>query len=297
MNNLLRYVLKGRAEHEYQRRGFYVFRKALPPREVQVLADSARDLISYPGAILRLNGELSANEFFPGTQLVRNSVLNAHLPITEAMKPVHAALRAIITSPALAARLRELDGAEHYTIHQTLLFFAAQTTSLHLDSWALDTSPRGFAHTLWIPLQDMDFKSGLPCVIPWPQGKVVTEAELGWSGDGPYRERYDHYQRALSEKLLANSPEVAASLVRKGDFVVWSSLTPHFTLPSLPFPTERLSLQVLLRPAHHRWGNFIDQPTDHLTKRDIRMTDRFSYFISEDFCRDYGIVDDPRLGH
>ena len=293
MKNLLRYVLQGRADRQYQERGFYVFRKALPLGEVQTLADLGRDLISYPGEILRQNGELAANEFFPGTQIVRNPVLNAHLPISEAMKPIYAALGAIITSPALAARLRELDGAEHYTIHQTLLFFAAQTTSLHLDSWALDTAPRGFAHTLWIPLQDMNFKSGLPCVIPWPQGKVVTEAELGWTGGGPYGERYDHYHQALSGKLFGDSPEVAASLVQKGDLIVWSSLTPHFTLPSQPFPTERLSLQVLLRPAHHRWGNFIDQPVDHPTKRVIRMTDRFSYFISEDICRDYGIAGDP----
>jgi Phytanoyl-CoA dioxygenase (PhyH) len=293
MKNLLRYVLQGRADRQYQERGFYVFRKALPLGEVQTLADLGRDLISYPGEILRQNGELAANEFFPGTRIVRNPVLNAHLPISEAMKPIYAALGAIITSPALAARLRELDGAEHYTIHQTLLFFAAQTTSLHLDSWALDTAPRGFAHTLWIPLQDMNFKSGLPCVIPWPQGKVVTEAELGWVGEGPYSKRYDHYQRALSEKLFSDGPEVAAALVRKGDLIVWSSLTPHFSLPSQPFPTERLSLQVLLRPAHHRWGNFIDQPVDHPTKRVIRMTDRFSYFISEDIRRDYGIAGDP----
>jgi Phytanoyl-CoA dioxygenase (PhyH) len=293
MKNLLRSVLERRAKGQYRERGFYVFRKALLPGEVHALADLARDLISYPGEILRQNGALATNEFFPGTQIVRNPVLNAHLPISEPMKPVYAALRALITSPALAARLRELDGAEHYTIHQTLLFFATQTTSLHLDSWALDTVPRGFAHTLWIPLQDMNFKSGLPCVIPWPQGKVVTEAELGWAGEGSYGERYEHYQQALSEKLFGDSPEVAASLVRMGDLVVWSSLTPHFTLPSQPFPTERLSLQVLLRPAHHRWGNFIDQPVDHPTKRVIRMTDRFSYFISEDICRDYGIPGDP----
>jgi hypothetical protein len=293
MKDLLRYFLPGQGNEQYQQRGYKVFRKALPLGTVNALADLARGLGSYGGEILRQNGQLEINDVFPGTQLIRNSVLNAHLPISESMKPVYAALRALITSPALAARLRELDNAEHYTIHQTLLFFAAQTTSLHLDSWALDTAPRGFAHTLWIPLQDMDFKSGLPCVIPWPQGKVVTEAELGWTGDGPYGERYDYYQRALSEKLLGNSPEIETSLMRKGDFIVWSSLTPHFTLPSQPFPTERLSLQVLLRPAHHRWGNFIDQPIDHPTKRVIRITDRFSYFISEDICRDYGIAGDP----
>jgi hypothetical protein len=278
----------------YRRRGYYVFRKVFPVEQIDALADTARNMMpAYQGEHLRQNGRAEANDFYSGTQLIRNPPFNLHLPLSSDLRPLSVALQALITAPALADRLRELDGAERYHINQTLLFFAAQTTGFHLDSWALDTVPHGGAHTLWIPLQDMTFKSGLPCVIPWPQGKVVTEAELGWTGGGPYGERYDHYQQALSEKLLGDSPEVAASLVRKGDLIVWSSLTPHFSLPSQPFPTERLSLQVLLRPAHHRWGNFIDQPADHPTKRVIRMTDRFSYFISEDICRDYGIAGDP----
>jgi hypothetical protein len=45
MKNLLRYVLQERADRQYQERGFYVCRKALPFGEVQTLADLARDLI------------------------------------------------------------------------------------------------------------------------------------------------------------------------------------------------------------------------------------------------------------
>jgi hypothetical protein len=86
VKNLLRYTLQERADRQYQERGFYVCRKALPFGEVQTFADLARDLISYPS--LRQNDELAANEFFSGTQIVRNPVLNAHLTISEAMKPI-----------------------------------------------------------------------------------------------------------------------------------------------------------------------------------------------------------------
>jgi hypothetical protein len=66
-------------------------------------------------------------------------------------------------------------------------------------------------------------------------------------------------------------------------------LTPHFTLPSQPFPTERLSLQVLLRPAHAKWGNFTVQPANHSIDHVLPASDRFSFFVSEVIQRDFGI--------
>jgi len=289
--NILKLLRGDRARRDYRDHGYHVFRGALPRELVDAVADTVCQKVRpYQGPILRQDGQLAAHDFFPGTSVIRNSLLDAHLPISGPMKPIETTLTALITSTALGGCLREIDGAEHYNIHQTLLFFAAQTTEIHLDSWALDTAPRGFAHTLWIPLQDMDFRSGMPSVIAWPIGKVISEADLGLPASGSEAERYHRYQAALSARLLADSPEVSTSLVRKGDFIVWTSLTPHCTLPAQPFPAERLSLQVLLRPLHHRWGNFIDQPSDHPTNRHIRMTEQFSYFVNEQISRDYQIA-------
>jgi hypothetical protein len=274
----------------YRRRGYYVFRNVFPVEQVDALADLARNMMpAYQGEYLRQSGRSEANDFYPGTQLIRNPPFNLHLPISSDLRPLSWALQALITAPVLADRLKELDGAEHYHITQTLLFFAAQTTEFHLDSWALDTVPHGGAHTLWIPLRDMDFKAGLPSIVPWPLGKLVSERELGLSSDRPHADRYARYHEALSAKLLEDGPEIAAALVRRGDLMVWSSLTPHFTLPSQPFPTERLSLQVLVRPAHLKWGSFTVQPVDHPNTRVLPVSDQFSFFVSEDIHRDFGI--------
>ena len=300
MKNLLRNVLKGRANRQYRKRGYHLFRAAFSRDQIDTIADLANRLIvPYRGEILRQEGgKLAANEFFPDTQIIRNSAFNPHLPLSEALEPLSAALRTLITSPALADRLRTLDGAAHYTIQQTLLFFAAQTTGLHLDSWSLDTVPPGFSHTVWIPLQNLDFRSGVPSVIPWPRGKIVTEQELGLAdADMSFIDRYERYHRALSERLLDGSPEAVTPLMRKGDFIVWSSLTPHFTLPSLPFPTQRLSLQVLIRPTSYRWGDFTVQPAEHPVYRAMRMTERFSFYVSEQISRDFGIPSDPPGNH
>src|SRR5262249_10762556 len=201
----------------------------------------AREMMpAYEGEHFRQSGRAEVNDFFPGTRLIRNSPFNLHLPLVSELAPLTKALQGVITAPALAARLNELDGADHYHINQTLLFFAAQTTGLHVDSWALDTVPHGFAPTLWIPLQDMDSRLGLPGIVAWRLGRLVSEAELGLPSDAPHDERYEPYHRALSAKVLADRPEIAIALVRRGDVVVWSSLTPHFTLPAQHFPAERL---------------------------------------------------------
>ena len=118
----------------------------------------------------------------------------------------------------------------------------------------------------------------------------MTEQELGLTAaDVSFSDRYERYHRALSERLLGGSPEAVTPLMRMGDFIVWSSLTPHFTLPSFPFPTQRLSLQVLIRPTSYRWGDFTVQPAEHPVYRAMRMTERFSFYVSEQISRDFGI--------
>lgn len=277
--NALRQILAPESRH-YRRRGYQVFRKAFPSYQISAIADMARRLIpAYTGKLRRQDGNFAANEFFPGTRLVRNSPLHPNLPLPGDLEPLSSALHALVTSPALAERLALLDGASHYIIHQTLLFFAAQTTDLHLDSWSVDTAPRGHAHTIWIPLQELDHRSGVPSVIPWPRGKVVTEAELGLPEAGTRDERYARYHQALRDRLQASSPEAVLPLLRMGDLIVWASLTPHFTLPAQSFPAERLSLQVLIRPADSRWGDFLDQPYDRTSVELQRVTNRFSVRI------------------
>jgi hypothetical protein len=282
MRNPLRQFLKGPSRH-YEDRGYQVFRGAFPTGEINAIADLVRRLIPpYRGAIRRQSGRVEANEFHPGSMLVKNAPANGHLSFPAGLEPLSAALRALVSSPALAERLREIDGAEHYTIHQTILFMAPPETDLHIDSWTMDTAPHGYAHTVWIPLQDLDYTSGVPCVIPWPRGKFVSEADLGLApreADMPFIDRYHRYHLALSKRLLESSPDVVTSFMRKGDFIVWSSLTPHCTMPPRPEPKERLSLQVIIRPTDHRWGTLVTQPPVWTQDRAERISDRFSFLL------------------
>jgi len=272
------------ARRQYRARGYHLFRRAFPADEIAAISDMIRRLVpSHGGELRRQDGSFAANRFFPGTTLVANNLLHPHLSLPGELAPLSAALRALITSNALGERLRALDGVRHYIVHQCLLFFAAQTTELHLDSWSLDTAPLGHSHTVWIPLQDLDHRSGIPCVVPWPADKVVTEQDLGLAHQPEMSrdDRYQRYHQALRAKLMDGSPEIATAMMRKGDFMVWSSLTPHLTLPALSFPTERLSLQVLIRPADQRWGDFLEQPYDRTSLQLEQVSKFFSIRVMD----------------
>lgn len=269
-------------DKEYQSHGFKHLRGVLPVDEVDRLADLIDKRVTpYHGDILRQDGNVTVNEFYPSSTLISNSILNAHLSMPKDLAPVRDSLRALITSPALFDSLHRLDGEDHYTVHQTLIFVAAQGTGPHVDSWSLDTAPRGFAHTLWIPLEDMDHKAGVPAVVEWPIGKVVSEAELGLDhpADISFRERHDFYCYAVADRLRAEGTGFQTSFMRRGDLYVWGSLTPHFTLPSTPTPRRRLSLQILLRPTRYPWGTYATQPTTWTPVPAERASDRFDFLI------------------
>ena len=221
----------------YRRRGYYVFRDVFPVEQIDALADTARNMMpDYQGEHLRQDGRPAVNDFYPGTRLIRNPPFNLHLPLASDLRPLSVALQALITAPALADRLRELDGAEHYHINQTLLFFAAQTTEFHIDSWALDTVPHGGAHTLWIPLRDMDFKSGLPSILPWPMGKLVSEQELGLSSDRSHADRYAAISRGPIGQTAEGRPGDydRAGAPRRSHGLVVPDATFHAAVATLP---------------------------------------------------------------
>jgi hypothetical protein len=256
-------LIRSPVRDHYRSRGYQVFRQAFSREQVARVADHAREVPGYAGELRRQDGQFAVNDFFPGTRLVRNSILHAHVSAPEPLTALAKGLFDLVTSDQLAARLHRLDGRKnHYVVHQTLLFFSVQTTELHLDSWSLDTRPLGRSHTAWIPLQDLDHRSGVPSVVPWPRHRALSEPDLGLDPRGSRDERYERYHHALRQHILEQSPEAATPLLRMGDLIVWSSLTPHFTLPAQAFPAARLSLQVLLRPIDLRWGDFLEQPFD-----------------------------------
>lgn len=236
----------------YERYGYAIFRGAVEQGKIEALrAALETEVIASNAAFLRhksLNRE--PNIFRDGTRIPVDGLLNPHAQ-PESPRTA-AAIEALLLTDRIADLLASVDGAQSYTVHQTIVFFTPPGTGLHLDGWSLDTEPRGFGHTLWVPLEPVTLHNGPLAIVPWPRGKVVAPSELGV--EAASAQTYHSYHAALNGYLRRHAPDCVVPQLDPGDLVAFASTTPHGTLPYEQ--PSRLAMQVIVRPSNLRWGSW-----------------------------------------
>jgi ectoine hydroxylase-related dioxygenase (phytanoyl-CoA dioxygenase family) len=164
----------------------------------------------------------------------------------------------------VAALLRSIDGAASHTIHQTIIFFIPPATDMHIDGWGLDSQPFGYSHTLWIPLEQVHLRNGPIAIVPWKLGRFMSPQELGFDrflqgDDQGTREDYHQYQDRLLAHIRRNHPDCVVPQLEPGDMVLFSSLTPHATLPYNGGYPSRRAMQIMLRDSSRAWASWPQQ--------------------------------------
>lgn len=252
-------------DQQYERQGYRVFNQRLNLAAVQRARDVIGQEVFRCESPLRRHptGNVETHAFVDpdgdtSRRYVRNPLANPHQE--PALPATRAAFLDLICSPELRDCLRELDGADEYAVHQIVLFFVGPGMEPHVDGWFLDTVPHGGAHTVWIPLEDTTTVNGPTGIFPWPRRRFLDGKALGL-GDSFASEDIDfseylRYQKAILDRARSENPSMVVPQMKKGDFAVWSSLTPHGTLPARREGVSRLSLQVLVRPTNLKWGTF-----------------------------------------
>jgi ectoine hydroxylase-related dioxygenase (phytanoyl-CoA dioxygenase family) len=246
----------------YERNGYFVFRRAVPQarvREVQEIVNC--EILPSDRAYLRHpNNHHEPHEFVgdePNRRPMRGLLDPHRQPET---KRLGRGLLDVICSDEITACLQQIGGEDSYTIHQTILFFVGPGTDLHFDGWAMDTVPHGYCHTLWIPFEPVTLRNGPICVAPWRRGNFLTPEALGIEDfvpeEDPTRKAYHSYHDHLTRYIRESGAICALPQFDPGDFIVFSSTTPHGTLPAPGHP-PRLAMQVLVRPSRLPWNNIL----------------------------------------
>ena len=245
----------------YQQHGYAIFRGVIPLQKIAALRAVVESEVIASGASFLRHQTVARepNRFIEGPsgqRVLANALLNPHAqPETPGTA---AALEDLLLNDGVADLLASIDGADDHTVHQTILFFMPPGTHLHLDGWGLDTEPRGFAHTIWLPCEPVGLHNGPLAIVPWPRGKIVSAAELGVEepsepADGS-RRPHVAYHAALQNYLRQHAPDCVVPQLDPGDMVVFASTTPHGTLPF--HSPSRAAIQVLVRPSNLRWGSW-----------------------------------------
>lgn len=236
----------------YEQHGYAIFRGAVEPEKIDALRAALDDEVIASGDPFLRHKSLKRepNVFLEGTRVPIDGLLNAHAQ-PESPRTA-AAIEALLLTDRIAELMTSIDGAQNYTVHQTIVFFMPPGTGLHLDGWSFDTEPRGFGHTLWIPLEPVTLRNGPLAIVPWPRGKVVAPSEL--NVEAASVESYELYHDALNKYIHQNAPDCVVPQLDPGDLVVFASTTPHGTLPFVE-PSRR-AMQVIARPSNLRWGSW-----------------------------------------
>jgi len=149
----------------------------------------------------------------------------------------------------------------HYT---SMLFDKSTATTLHQDSWFLDTDPRGHLAGVWIALEDIKPEAGPFCLYTNTDNKYVSFSDYNFldiENDQNFRR---DYPTAILKKFLA----------RKGDILIWNSLLFHGAL----MPTQpELTRKSLTSHYYKTSSKVLDQPV----KRFLSIYDHNKPFTTQ----------------
>jgi hypothetical protein len=250
----------------YAELGFHIFRDALAQEPIAAIHGAVqRDVFPSTQPFLRHpSGQYEPHRYMEiadgsGRRVICNALLDPHK--ARGSESLRAAILELICNDRVADHLKILDGEGVYSVHQVILFLTPPGTDIHIDGWGLDTHPYGHAHTVWVPLEPVTLTNGAIVVVPWRHGHFLPPTELGLpelsAEDELWGKAYHRYHAALLRYIRVNHLPFVVPQLDPGDFIVFSSLTPHGTLPFRPQTPSRMATQVLVTPTRLPWGDIL----------------------------------------
>lgn len=251
----------------YAENGYAIFSDLIPHVTIDRLLQRVEaELVPFRGTLPRHYGSQARNKLSENG-LILNSVRNPHLIRRNRLPGFVDALRAIIFHPNLAGALETLNGDAVHVLAQTMLFSVCPETSVHIDSFGLETWPKGHAYTCWIALEDIRPEAGPPFVYPRQTDALVMEFPRShpvWRDRNPSAAAENVFRAALGPRLAARNATRYTPDLKKGDAIVWSTLTPHGSNPAAAPDISRKAIQALYWPAGMEYGTYIEKRRERI---------------------------------
>lgn len=199
--------------------GYVVIPKALPPvllDEVLLAQKAARKnpLLIYRGQGVVGYERPKWDEY---GHMIR-SIQNPHLL---GLAPrLSRSICKLVFSSSISDALLRTTGISRWVNWQTMLFDRSVGTEVHLDTWFLDTEPKGHLIGAWMALEDIQPEAGPFLIYPRSQELAVPTEISGLNG-------LIQRKQELSYALEQQAVKPIRLLLRKGDLVLWNSLVAH----------------------------------------------------------------------
>ncbi len=264
------------ANREYETKG-WVFKKGLNPDGTKTFIQHVDNFVkSKKVPALRQNGQVLSNNEMPDGiyDTTGSGLLNFHLEKNGIMADIAKSLGEDILCDKLADFLVEVFATPNFVLHQSLIFFWSPVTDPHPDMVTLGSDDENECFTIWMALDDVSDLNG---------GIYVTDLRRVDTSDVS-KDDYAHFADTYEERFYDAQPILISPVMRPGDFVLFSSTTPHgsFT-PKKPWKTKkRWGIQLVFRTERcDVWGGLNGigkQPHEDADKCQFTINKNFKYY-------------------
>ncbi len=169
-----------------------------------------------------------------------NSIHNPHL--LGYNKSFSTSIESIITHPNISNCLSDFTGSKDHVWYQSMFFDKSTGTKLHQDTWYLDTVPNGKLVGVWIALEDIKYSAGPFCIYTNSDSKKLEpddfdfnniEDDINFKKQYPKAKRFDFTARK-GDILIWDSLTIHGALLPKNESMTRKSITAHFYPLNIP---------------------------------------------------------------
>lgn len=164
--------------------------------------------------------------------------------------------REILQSHEILFWLRNFGNYNYYSMHGNMFFDKSTATADHLDTWYIDTNPRGSLIAAWIALENIDGDGGAFVVYPKTH---LFDKSSEWS-------KLNHSEYLLWSHSLAVNSVKKEILINKGDVVFWHPYLLHGSSDFKNYTKTRKSLTAHYFPDNYLRSNGRDFQKDFNSK-------------------------------
>ena len=226
----------------YKKNGYVIIKDILKDKEVdQLLLAWNKEIKTYKGYLIRQNTSRPQKNIFNEKNWVMNSLHHIQTLPPKLFPTLTASFTGFLCENKKLADLISFYIKGKPKLVQSMFFEGNTATRAHYDSFYLDDETIGQMAACWVALEDIDWNAGRFFICPKShlnkefhnlQNKKLDEEDLS----------LEVFLQNNIKAIKKNNYEVRAPFLKKGEILIWNSLTIHGSLPDSNPKNSRASI-------------------------------------------------------
>ena len=264
----------------YKANGYVIIKDILKDEEVnQLLFAWNKEIKTHKGYLIRQNAAKPEKNIFNEKNWIMNSLQHIQTLPTKQFPNLTSSFIGFFCENKKLADLISFYIKGKPMLVQSMFFEGNTTTPAHYDSFYLDDETIGQMAGCWVALEDIFWNAGRFFICP----KSHLNKEFYSSQNQKLDEEglsLDAFLENNIQAIKKNNYEVRAPFLRKGEILIWNSLTIHGSLQDINPENSRASITMHFTRTDKKFRQTYDKKLTYLKveeKKYINIHRLYSY--------------------